>query len=134
MTRAKPRTRIGTVPAGIGMAFLAVAIQVLLPFLVAYEIALMASPAYAGTVTFICSASGTHSQVPDGSNQSHHGLSDGCPLCTAMAAGQAFTTPSPVALPLPRVVEGDIVTAPIAPRIAPIVAAPYQSRAPPSSV
>ena len=40
MTRGQHRTGRKALPQGIGLAFLALAVQVLLPFLVAYEIAL----------------------------------------------------------------------------------------------
>ena len=127
MTLFKRRSSQKTAPPGAWLAFLAVGIQFLLPFLIAYEIALAGTPAYAGSFTIICSAT----QNPGGPSQSHHGLSDGCPICTAMAVGQAFTTPSPVALPLPRVATNDRMIVATVARTASIAASPYQSRAPP---
>lgn len=121
-------------PAGAWLAFLAIAIQVLLPFLVAYEIALAGSPAYADTLASICSASHPQPQIPDGSGQSHHGPSGSCPICTAMAAAQAFTAPLPLVLPVPGAAGNDIPLAAVAWRPGSIAAAPYQSRAPPPSV
>ncbi len=122
-----------TAPAGAWLAFLAIAIQVLLPFVVAYEIALVGSPAYADSLSSICSA---HAQpeVPAGSGQRHHGPSGGCPICTAMAAAQAFTAPAPLVLPPPRAIGNDVPIAAVGSRPGAIGAAPYQSRAPPPSV
>lgn len=116
-------------PPGAWLAFLALAVQVLLPFLVAYEIALASSPAYAESDTFICSASGTHS-VPN--EHTRHGLSQHCSICMALAASQGFTAAMPVALPLPRGagrVELYVVSTP---RASALAAASYNSRAPPT--
>jgi hypothetical protein len=134
MTLFKRRSSRKRSLPGAWLAFLAAGVQVLLPFLVAYEIALASDPAYADNFTAICSSSGIHSQLPGDTRQPHHGMSDGCPICTAMAAGQAFTTPGPVALPLPRVVASDVAVAPVVAFTATPVASPYQSRAPPPSV
>ncbi len=136
MARGRHRRRQVTPPAGIWLAFLALTIQVLLPFLVAFEIALASSPAYADRTTFICSASrlAAPAAPKPGDPATHHGLSDGCPICTALAVGQAFTATSPVLLPLPK---AGVTLAPdwVYIRRAPIVdVAAYNSRAPPSIV
>src|SRR5579862_740996 len=57
MTRGQRRKDRKAAPQGTGLAFLALAIQALLPFLVAYEIALASTPAYAESAHVICSAS-----------------------------------------------------------------------------
>jgi hypothetical protein len=118
-------------PEGVWLAFLAVAIQVFLPFLVAFEIAAASAPAFAETLP-LCSAVHTSSApVRHDGETPHHGLSDGCPLCVSLAAGQAFTTPAPILAPIPRAVKVDTVTA--APSLHPReqTSASYNSRAPP---
>lgn len=85
---------------GAWLAFLAATVQVFLPFLVAYEITLAGNPAYAAAFA-ICHAPSTQSAAP-GNNADDHNSSGGCPICAAMAVGQAFTTPAPIAAPLPR--------------------------------
>jgi hypothetical protein len=90
-------------PQGTWLAFLALAIQSLLPFLVAYEIALASTPAHAQDTSVLCSASAS----PSSSNATidhttHHGLIGSCPICMALAASHAFTAAAPVALPLPQ--------------------------------
>ena len=130
MTLFRRRSSRKTTPPGAWLAFLAVGIQFLLPFIVVYEIALTSSPAYAENITVICSASGA--TTSDGANPTHHGLSDGCPICAAMAVGQAFAMPGPIALPLPRAVVTDRMAIAIETRAPSIAATPYQSRAPPA--
>jgi len=113
------------------LAFLAVAIQVLLPFLVAYEIALVGNPAYADDFP-ICHAAESFNTAPGGAG--HHANPDSCPICAAMAVGQAFTAPPPIAAPLPQIlryVDFD-VSVPVQ-RIA-LACTPYQSRAPPALI
>lgn len=114
---------------GAWLAFLAVAVQMLLPFLVAYEIALAGSPAYADDFP-ICHAAESSNTAPGSAG--NHANPDSCPICAALAVGQAFTTPPPIAAPLPqtlRHVEFDI-SVPVQ-RIA-LACTPYQSRAPPA--
>jgi Protein of unknown function (DUF2946) len=118
-------------PRGAWLAFLALAVQVLLPFLVAYDIALLSSPAYAG-VTVICSADGTHGTTPAQSAPDQQGHHVACPLCTAMAAGQAFTAITPVAMPLPQPGRGVKIEAGAMRPSAAVTAAFYHPRGPPS--
>jgi DUF2946 family protein len=133
MSRVRDLRKTREAPRGLWLAFLALAIQVLLPFLVGYEIALVSSPALAET-TVICSASGPATAPAGPANHAaHHGLAaHACPLCIALASSQAFTTAAPVALPLPQ---GSAVT--IAHRVVTLrtsvaPAASYNPRAPPS--
>ncbi len=118
---------------GAALAFLALGIQALLPFLVAFEIALAGRPAYADTI-YICSA--THPTTPSAPHEPggtpHHGLSDGCPICLALAAGQAFTAAAPIAFPLPEASAGAIYRDLAAARPHVIAAAAYNPRAPPA--
>ena len=130
MTRGSQRGTKRAAPQGAWLAFLAVAIQILLPFLVAYEIALASTPARAEATTVICSSAPT-------SHQSDHATGHGaaghpCPICVASAASQAFTAAPPVALPSPR--GAAIVFRAAAPetRADRSFAAAYQSRAPPA--
>ncbi len=121
-------------PEGTWLAFLAVAIQVLLPFLVAYEITLAGTPAYAASkTTTICSASGSTTSPASRSTDhtAHHGLADGCPICMALAAGQAFTAAAAVALALPQVKAVVLRVTVHASRVSTLAAASYNPRAPP---
>src|SRR5258708_1038901 len=104
MTIRQRRTRKRVTPPGAWLAFLALAIQVLAPIFIADETALASTRAHTDSTTVICSASG-RTTVPvqqDGSHHNHHGLLDGCPICTALAAGQAFTPALPLPLPRPQ--------------------------------
>jgi hypothetical protein len=134
MKRGHQRVKRTDVPQGTWLAFLALAVQVLLPFFVAYEIGLASTPAYAEGTTVICSASGsTTAPTPRSANHaSHHTLSDGCPICIALAASHAFTTALPVALPLPQASSVILRHAADAPRTFASTAAFYNPRAPPS--
>jgi hypothetical protein len=109
---------------------LALALQVLLPFFVAYEIGVLSNPAYAET-TIICSASGSHA-VPiqqSGADQPDH--AGHCSLCIALAAAHAFTAAAPGTLPLPYRVARITLQAAVSPHTFALLAASYRSRAPP---
>ena len=130
MTRGRQRRTKRPAPQGTWLAFLALAVQILLPFLVAYEIALASTPARAEGTTVICEAAPTSHQSD---HAAHHCAPDHpCPICLACAAAQAFTAAPPVALPLPR--GGPVILSadtPVTPTVQSF-AAPYQSRAPPA--
>jgi hypothetical protein len=111
------------------LAFLALAIQAMLPFFLAVEIARAANPAYADTVV-ICSALGHHDS--NGTTGDHHGIADGCPICTALAAGHGFTAPPATPLPLPVACGGVALAAPDATAAAFFATSSYRSRAPPT--
>jgi hypothetical protein len=131
--RGLQRPRGKTPPEGIGLAFLALAIQVLLPFLVAYEITLAGTPAYAESKIQICSVSGsTSSSAHPIDHAAHHGLTDGCPICLALAASQAFTAAAPVALPLPQAEPILQHQAAHTPQVFSGTTASYRPRAPPA--
>jgi hypothetical protein len=115
-------------PRGTLLAFLALAIQAMLPFFLAVEIARAANPAYADTVV-ICSALGHHDS--NGTTGDHRGMADGCPICSALAASHAFTAPPATPLPLPVACGGVARATPDTATAAFFAASSYQSRAPP---
>lgn len=119
-------------PQGFALAFLAVAIQLLLPFLVAFEIAAASTPAYAETTTICLAAGSTALAAHPGGETTHHGLAEGCPICIALAAGQAFITPAPIAAPLPRVFRRVFFVSQLVSATTPLINASYNPRAPPS--
>jgi hypothetical protein len=135
MVVARQRRRPRTARSGAALGFLALTVQALLPFLVAFDIALASPSAAAGPAGIICSAglAGTGA-APSSNRAAHHGLSDNCPICTALAAGQAFTAAPPILLPLPQdafVFAPDRTVVRSAPAL---TAAAYESRAPPAAV
>lgn len=129
MTKHLHRAGKRAAPSGAWLAFLAVAVQVLLPFLVAYEIALVSSPAYAASSAIICSASDTHAAP---ASHTQHGLSDRCPLCVALAANQSFTAATPITAPLPRTISGIARYSAPSHGASAFGVASYNSRAPPT--
>jgi Protein of unknown function (DUF2946) len=132
MTRARRPKERRSAPQGAWLAFLALAVQVLLPFLVAYEIALAGSPAYAATIT-ICRAPGSaDAPAKTGEHGARHALNENCPLCAALAAAHGFTVPTPAPAPLPRVPVLLTLRWEAAPLALLPAAASYAPRAPPS--
>lgn len=120
-------------PAGAWLAFLALAIQILLPFLVAYEIGLASTPANAETITICHMPGATAALEPGADKDTHHArLCEGCPICTALAAGHAFTAAGPVALPLPQAAAIVLHLTMQMPRAFASAAASYNPRAPPA--
>ena len=114
-------------PRGAWLAFLAVAMQVFVPFFLMVEIARADGP---DGVAVICSALG-HDTHQNG-NATDHGLADHCPICTTLAAAQAFAPPAAPPLPLPLSVgHSDLSDVDLA-QAALLVTSPYQSRGPPS--
>jgi hypothetical protein len=130
MPKSQYRATRRAAPPGAWLAFLALAVQALLPFLLASEIALGNTQAHADGTTVICAAAGSTTTQP--SHSSHHRLADNCPICLALAAGQAFTTLAQVALPLPQAASFTLsqATAP-APDAGAGFTASYNPRAPP---
>jgi len=122
--------------SGAWLGLLAVAIQIFLPFVIAAEIRAMAAEELVLADAFDPATTCLHdvSGQPRGDHRAPlHGAVSGCPICVALAAAHAFAPPAAPLQALPHVVESDLVTAAIAPRTASILAAPYQSRAPPPS-
>lgn len=115
-------------PRGAWLAFLAVAMQVLVPFFMAIEIARAEVP---GAAAVICSALG-HDTHQGSGNPADHGLADHCSICTTLAAAQGFAPPAAPPLPLPTSIgRSDLSVSEVAPA-ALVVRSPYQSRGPPS--
>lgn len=118
-------------PRGTLLAFIAVAMQAMLPFFVAVAMVRASNPAYADTLA-ICSSLGTAGHSDNGTTGDQHANCGDCPICTALAAGQAFTAPPTVPLPLP-VSHGRInLSTSDTPQLSLVAASPYQSRGPPS--
>ena len=123
-------------PRGVWLAILAIAGQALLPFLLAFEIAL-AAPQGDGEIGLpLCSVT-QHDALPTpptSNRTGHHAPPVACPICQALATAHLFTQPAAIALALPGI--STTIVQPSAPSVRSTVASPtpYQSRAPPSSV
>ena len=114
---------------GALLAFTAVAVQAILPFIVAIALVRATNPAYADES--ICSAFGSaaHDQ---GGKTSDHGGAIGCPICNAVAASHVLASPPPLLVSLP-VSCGTIAFSVTDASIDALVAVSfYQSRAPPT--
>ena len=115
---------------GALLAFTAVAVQAILPFIVAIALVRATNPAYADEFP-ICSAYGTatHDQ---GGKTGDHGGAIGCPVCNAVAASHALASPPPLLVSLPASC-GTIAFSVTDASIDALVAVSfYQSRAPPT--
>jgi hypothetical protein len=117
-------------PRGSLLAFVAVAMQAMLPFFVAVALVRASNPAYADSIP-ICSSLGTAGHSDNGTNGEQHANCGDCPICTALAAGQAFLAPPTVPLPVPVSLGRIVLTTTDTPRLALLAASPYQSRGPP---
>lgn len=113
-------------PRGALLAFLAMAMQVLVPFFLMVQIARADGP---GGAAVICSALG-HDKDQSG-NAGDHGLADHCSICTTLAAAHAFEPPAAPPLPLPVTVGRTVLTAADFAQAALLVPSAYQSRGPP---
>ena len=118
-------------PRGACLAFLAVAMQVLVPFFLMVEIARAHEPDGAAV---ICSSLG-HDTGQDRGNAADHGLAAHCcSICAALAAVHGFAPPAAPPLPLPvSVGRSDLTPADVA-QAALLVPSSYRSRGPPSIV
>jgi hypothetical protein len=114
-------------PRGALLAFLAVAMQVLVPFFLMVEIAHADTP---DGVAVICSALGHNTQ--QNGNTSDHGLADHCSICTTLAAAQAYAPPAAPPLPMPASISHSDLSAADSAQAALLVTSSYQSRGPPS--
>ena len=123
--RHRSRTRS---PRGAWLAFLAVALQVLVPFFLMAEIARADEP---GSAAVICSALGHHTQQGS-NNATDHGLADHCSICTTLAAAQSFAPPAAPPLPLPATIGRSIAAVADISASTLLINSPYQSRGPPS--
>jgi hypothetical protein len=97
------RPRTNTMPTGIWLAFIALAVQVLVPLFIAGDFAQATTRTSPDNTIVICSALGT-TRIPAPQERSHHrhGLLNGCPICTALAAGHVYAPPAPIPLPIPQ--------------------------------
>ena len=119
--------------ASAWFGFAAMAVQVLLPFLLAAEIRL----ADAGELPSCSASAASEASVPlthrhEHPGSSHHGDMTACPICQAMACGHAIAdTASPPALALPQayVSTAEFTFHPPAP--AGFYSSAYRARAPP---
>ncbi len=102
------------------LAMFAIVVQIMLPFVLAADIAAAANAAP------IC-------HVPTGDEQKNHqpNPANACPICTALAATIAATAPSPPAIPLPRIVVAGAMVIPQEDSAAISIVISYRSRAPP---
>ena len=109
------------------LGLICLAVQALLPLLLAVEIA--AQP-FDPAAEALCLHSSAAPPQPDQTPHHHSGIS-GCPICLTLAASAAFTEPTPLALPLPDLVRSDAYAhAEGGPRTQ-FFRASYRSRAPP---
>ena len=115
-------------PRGAWLAFLAVALQVLVPFFLMAEIARADK---SGGIAVICSGLG-HQTQSGSNNAGDQGLADHCPICTTLAAAQGFAPPAAAPLPLPATIGGSALAVADISAPALLVNSPYQSRGPPS--
>ncbi|HLI20722.1 MAG TPA: DUF2946 family protein [Stellaceae bacterium] len=118
-------------PRGTLLAFIAVALQAMLPFFIAVELVRATNPAFADTIP-ICSSLGATAHHNNGAASDQKGGS--CPICAAVAAAQSFTAPPAPAVPLPTVFIRLVPTSTDAPCLGFGALSPYQSRAPPAIV
>jgi Protein of unknown function (DUF2946) len=132
MARRRPR-RIAAFAAWLGM--IALAVQALIPVLVAAEIQIAATEPGKSVFTF-CAFGHLHVAQPaaDGSPSTPTGDEDQgsvCPICVALQAAPPFTAPGQIALPVPVALPVTIVIADALPAAKIVATAAYRSRAPP---
>src|SRR5690242_6820414 len=128
MTRRRHRSA-GQAPRGAWLAFLAVAMQVLVPFFLMVEIARANEP---GGAAVICSSLG-HDTHEEGGNSADHGLAAHCcSICTALSAAQGFAAPAALPLPLLAGIGERAFTAADVAQAALLATSSYRSRGPPA--
>jgi hypothetical protein len=117
---------------GLLLGFFAMAVQALLPLLVAVEIGIIgraeAAPRgeLAGAVT-LCGGGGADRS----SGHAPRGVADGCPICIAVAAGQGFTVPVMASVAMPDRAGFASFEEALRGGAEPVAATAYDSRAPP---
>jgi DUF2946 family protein len=118
------------------LGIVALAIQALIPALLAAEIEIAGTERGASVFT-LCAFGHVHVVTPHDAQggkatpQSDEGLSAPCPICIALIASPAFTAPPQIALPLP--VAGTVAALAPTEGQTPLrfIAVGYRSRAPP---
>lgn len=121
--------------SAVWLGFLALALQVLVPFFLDADLASAAERANSADTIVICSVYGTKTVLaPDqGGNHHRHGLLNGCPVCTALAAGQSIPLTEPPTLSLPQAEAIAALPKAAISRASQFSVAFYRSRAPPPS-
>jgi hypothetical protein len=118
------------------LGIVALAIQALIPALLAAEIDIAGTERGASVFT-LCAFGHVHFATPHDEQggkdapQSDEGLSAPCPICIALIASPAFTAPPQIALPLPVAGTVDALVATDGQAPLRFVTVAYRSRAPP---
>jgi hypothetical protein len=136
MTMGWQPTRRRAAPRGVWLAVLALAGQVLLPFLLAVEIALAAPQIDGDNGAALCLAA-HHAALPtppSGDRTGHRTPPADCPICQVLATALPFPQPTSITLAVPT--DWTAVTRSSAPSRRPtlIATVSYRSRGPPSSI
>jgi Protein of unknown function (DUF2946) len=131
MVRSRPKRF--ALAAWLGM--IALAVQSLIPVLLAAEIQIAATEPGKSVFT-LCAFGHIHVAPPaaDGSTPTPAGDEDQgtvCPICIALQAAPPFTAPAQIALPVPVALPLAIVVADAQPAARIVATAAYRSRAPP---
>jgi hypothetical protein len=134
MVRSRSRPKRIAFAAWLGL--LALAVQSLIPVLLAAEIE-VASTQSGKSVFTLCPFGHIHvaqgaagdGKAPASTDDEDQGTV--CPICIALQAAPPFTAPPPVALPLPAALPLEIVLAEARPSATNVTTAAYRSRAPP---
>ena len=127
--RSRRHRSTGQAPRGAWLAFVAVAMQVLVPFFLMVEIARANEP---GGAAVICSSLGHDTHQDNGTAPDHGLAAHCCSICTALAAAQGFAPAAAPPLPLPvSVGRSDLTPADVA-QVARLVTSSYRSRGPPA--
>ena len=116
------------------LGLLALAVQSLIPVLLAAEIQIAATQSGKSVFT-LCAfghihvAHGADGKAPDSSGDEDQGTV--CPICVALQAAPPFTAPPQIALPLPAALPLATIVADTRPAAKHVTTAAYRSRAPP---
>ena len=129
----RPRPKRIALAAWLGL--LALAVQALIPVLLAAEIEIAARERGKSVFT-LCVFGHLHVAQHSGDGKAPLPTGDDdrgtvCPICIALQAAPPFTAPPQIALPLPATLPLDAVTADARPAQKTVAAAAYRSRAPP---
>jgi hypothetical protein len=133
MVRSRSRPKRIAFAAWLGL--LALAVQSLIPVLLAAEIE-VASTQSGKSVFTLCPFGHIHVAQPAGDGKAPASTGDEdqgtvCPICIALQAAPPFTAPPPVALPVPVALPLEVVVAEARPAANNVTTAAYRSRAPP---
>lgn len=130
MVRLRPKR----IALAAWLGILALAIQALIPVLLAAEIEIAATEPGKSVFT-LCAFGHLHVAQPSADGKAPPASDDDrgtvCPICIALQAAPPFTAPPQIALPLPAALPLDIVVADAQPSAENAATAAYRSRAPP---